>query len=140
MQAAGKPADPVTVAWEAARRGIPAEPGDLEGGTAPFAVASAREVHRYGFLARISRAGRDISAAASDPQVPVAALLRGAGQRLGRLEREPGPQPGWQASRGGRSRPAARPAALPSPGMSRAPEESPGCARAQPDGAAAEPA
>ena len=142
MSAAGKPVDPVTVAWEAACRGIQADAGDLAGGTAPFAVASAREVHRYGFLARISQAGRDLSIAASEPQVPLSRLLRDAGQRLGRLEREPGPQSGWQGSRGGETRFAARPGSElgPSSGLSREPGESADRAPTRPGEAVAEPA
>jgi DnaB-like helicase N terminal domain len=142
MSTAGKPVDPVTAAWEAARRGIQADAGDLEGGTAPFAVASAREVYRYGFLARISQAGRDISTAASNPQVPLSRLLRDAGQRLRHLEREPGPQSGWQGSRSGETRSAARPGSEPGPSsdLSREPGESADRAPARPDEAVAEPA
>jgi replicative DNA helicase len=55
LQAAGKPADPVTTGWEAARRGIPATRADLTGGNAALAVASAREVHRHGLLAHATQ-------------------------------------------------------------------------------------
>lgn len=94
MHAAGQPIDPVTVSWQAARRGIAVAVAELEDGTAPFAVARAREVHRHGLLARISLAGRDAIAAAADPQVPCAKLLRDCGQRFRNLEREPGPHSG----------------------------------------------
>ena len=42
LDAVGRPVDPVTVTWEAARRGIQADPDQFVGGNAPFAVASAR--------------------------------------------------------------------------------------------------
>jgi replicative DNA helicase len=51
LDTAGVPVDPITITWEAARRGMQADPADLSGGTAAFAVASAREVRRHGLLA-----------------------------------------------------------------------------------------
>ena len=66
MADAGLPVDPVTVSWEASRRGIDADPADLAAGTGPLAVASAREVHRHGLLAQIASAGRDIQASADN--------------------------------------------------------------------------
>jgi hypothetical protein len=90
MHHAGVMVDPVTIAWEAGRHGIPADPVDLGGGTAHFAVASAREVRRLGVLAQIAHAGRAIGAAAGDPRISVGQLLREGARRLGDLEREPG--------------------------------------------------
>lgn len=60
MHAVLMPVDPVTVAWEAARRGFRAEPESLSGGTGAFAVISSREVYRRGVLAGIAQAGRDL--------------------------------------------------------------------------------
>ena len=62
LDAAGHPVDPVTVSWEAARRGIRVDAADLADGVGPFAIASGREVHRRGLLAQIDQAGRDIQA------------------------------------------------------------------------------
>jgi hypothetical protein len=90
MADAGKPVDPVTVTWEAARRGVVADAADLAGGTGPFAVASAREVQRHGVLAQVARLAREIEATAADPASSPALLWRGA-ERLGRLHVEPGP-------------------------------------------------
>jgi hypothetical protein len=106
MHAAGEPVDPVTVTWEAARRGLPAEAAELEGGNAPLALAGARDVYRYGLLARIGRAGLDISAAAQDPQLRLGVLLRDAGQRLRGLEPEPRPAAGRARQPDGRPAPA----------------------------------
>ena len=91
MADGGLPVDPVTVSWEASRRGIDADPADLAGGTAPLAVASAREVRRHGLLAQVADAGRDIQAKAEDRRLAPGMLLRSAGDRLGQLDC--GPQP-----------------------------------------------
>jgi hypothetical protein len=88
MHDAGMAVDPVTIAWEASRRGIPVA-AELQGGMAHF--ADAREVHRYGVLARIAQHGRDIAAAASDPRFSVRLLLCDAIGQLHRLERETRP-------------------------------------------------
>ena len=42
LAGAGQPVDPVTVAWEAARRGVDVDVRDLDGGMGPLAMASAR--------------------------------------------------------------------------------------------------
>jgi hypothetical protein len=91
MDAAGKPVDPVTITSEAARRGIPVDV-DLDNGTAPFAVSDARQVYRYGLLAQITQAGRDIAAAASDPQSSTRLLFQEATRRLRDLEPDGGPE------------------------------------------------
>jgi replicative DNA helicase len=91
MDAAGKPVDAVTIAWEAARRGVAADPGRLAGGTGPFAVASAREVYRHGMLAQAAQVGKDIQADAADLACSPCELLRSAGDRLRALEAQPQP-------------------------------------------------
>ena len=90
MADAGKPVDPVTVTWEAARRGVVLDAADLVGGTGAFAVASAREVQRHGVVAQVARLAREIEAAAADPASSPALLWRVA-ERLGRRDREPVP-------------------------------------------------
>ena len=99
MDKAGKPVDAVTVTWEAARRGVATDPARLEGGTGPFAVASAREVHRHGVLAQAAQTGRDIQADAADRSCSPDELMRSAGDRLHALEAQPqpGPRPGRDA-------------------------------------------
>jgi replicative DNA helicase len=94
MDKAGKPVDAVTIAWEAGRRGVAADPGRLAGGTGLFAVASAREVHRHGMLAQAARAGKDIQADAADHACSPRELLQSAGDRLRALETQPQPGPG----------------------------------------------
>ncbi|MGI8447110.1 MAG: DnaB-like helicase N-terminal domain-containing protein [Streptosporangiaceae bacterium] len=108
MHHAGLPVDPVTVAWEAARHGIPADPADLGGGTAYLAVDSAREVCRDGLLARAAQAGRDLIAAAGEPRPTAGQLLRESTQRLRALDRDLGivrkaPRPA-EGGRGGSAR------------------------------------
>jgi replicative DNA helicase len=93
MHRVGQPIDPITIAWEAARRGIKVDQSRLEGGTASHVRAAAREVRRRGILARISKAGRDLEDAVSDPRLRTAGLLQGASFRLRDLEREPGLEP-----------------------------------------------
>jgi DnaB-like helicase N terminal domain len=90
MTDAGKPVDPVTVTWEAARRGVVLDAADLAGGTGPFAVGSAREVRRHGVLAQVARLAREIEATAADPSSSPA-LLWLAAERLGRHPGEPVP-------------------------------------------------
>jgi DnaB-like helicase N terminal domain len=43
MHAAGRPVDPVTVSWEASRRGVQVDAADLAGGTGVFAWSNARK-------------------------------------------------------------------------------------------------
>jgi DnaB-like helicase N terminal domain len=93
MDAAGEPVDAVTVSWEAARRGVVADPGRLVGGTGPFAVASAREVHRHGMLTQAARTGRDIQADAANLACPPGALMHAADDRLRAFETQPQPGP-----------------------------------------------
>ena len=114
MDKAGKPVDAVTVTWEAARRGVAADPARLAGGTGPFAVASAREVHRHSVLAQAAQAGRDIQADAVDPRCSPGELMRSAGDRLHALEAQP--QPGHQP---------ARDAGVPAPRLARPGRQSP---------------
>ena len=92
MSAAGRAVDPVTVSWEAARHGISVEPGSLDRGMGPFAVASAREVHRQGVLAQAAHAGRAIEADAADLACRPERTMQSAGQRLRTLmvQLEPG--------------------------------------------------
>ena len=92
MDAAGKPVDPVTVCWEAARRGVRADPAALTGGTGAFAVASARDVYRHGLLAQAAQAWHDIAAGATDLRCPPRQLLHSAAERLRTLEAAPRPQ------------------------------------------------
>jgi hypothetical protein len=99
----GKPIDPVTVTWEAARRGVVLDAADLAGGTGPFAVASAREVRRHGVVAQVARLAREIEATAADP-ASSPALLWHAAERLGRRDGEPIPHRHHAA--GGPARPA----------------------------------
>jgi replicative DNA helicase len=105
MTDAGKPVDPVTVTWEAARRGVVADAADLADGTAPFAVASAREVRRHGVLAQVARLAREIEATAADPASSPAMLWRSA-ERLGRLPAEPVPHHHHPAAPADRREPA----------------------------------
>jgi len=93
LDAAGHPVDPVTLSWEAARRGINIDAADLANGVGPFAIASAREVRRRGLLAQIDQAGRDIQADASEPAVSIGGFLGAAHGHLARLQPEPESQP-----------------------------------------------
>jgi len=94
MAAAGKPVDPVTVTWEAARRGVRADPARLAGGTGPFAVASAREVHRHGLLAQAAHAGQAIQLDAADLARSPRQLLEAAASRLRVVDAVLAPVPG----------------------------------------------
>ena len=97
LDSVGAPVDPVTVTWEASRRGVRADPASLAGGTGAFAIASAHEVRRHGLLAQAVNAGRAIQADATDPTCRPTQLLQAAGERLHALEaqaqREPAPRP-----------------------------------------------
>ena len=100
MEAAGKPVDPVTVSWEAARRGLRVDQAALAGGDGPFAVASAREVHRHGVLALAGRAGQAIQADAGDVTRSPRELIESADARLRAVHA--GPTPSAQAGPGRR--------------------------------------
>lgn len=89
LHAAGKPVDPVTVSWEASRRGLHADAADLANGTGAFAVASAREVHHHGLLTQATQASQDIQADASDPTASATQVIRSATDRLHRLDPSP---------------------------------------------------
>lgn len=91
LAAEGHPVDQVTVAWEAGRRGIPVNVADLSDGTAPFAIAAARDVARHGILTQIIQAARDLRASAAGHQPSTAVLLRGrvGCQRPGRHRLRP---------------------------------------------------
>jgi len=93
MAAAGKPVDPVTAAWEAARLGIWTDPARLAGGTGLFAVASARKVHRQGLLAQAAEAGRGIEADSADAACSPVQLMQAAGDRLRLLRSGPAQEP-----------------------------------------------
>ena len=90
LHTAGQPVDPVTVMWEATRRGVAMTPDEisatLAGGTAALAPASARAVHGHGVLAQAGQAGRDIQAQASSPASSPGRLFRVAGERLRAVE------------------------------------------------------
>jgi hypothetical protein len=98
MDAAGVPADPITISWEAARRGIQADPADLSGGTAGFAVASAREVRRHGLLAQVTCAGTSLQADASDVTCHPGRLLQETDRRLRVIESQVQPEPAIERS------------------------------------------
>jgi hypothetical protein len=82
------PVDPVTVSWEAARRGSQADPGDLAGGCGAFCAASAAQVYRRAVLARAEHAGLAIQADATDDALPMTRLLDRAGHCLMTAERD----------------------------------------------------
>jgi hypothetical protein len=96
LDAAGRPVDHITIGWEAARREIQADPANLADGNGPFAVATAREVHRHGLLAQAATVGRDIQADAVDLAHHLPRLFQSAENRLRALaaarqsERQPG--------------------------------------------------
>jgi len=86
MADAGEPVDPVTVSWEASRRGIEADAAGLADGAGLLAMASAREVYRRGLLAQVAGAGQDIQASADNRRLAPGLLLRSASDRLERLD------------------------------------------------------
>jgi replicative DNA helicase len=98
LDAAGVPADPITITWEAARRGIQADPADLSGGTAGFAVASAREVRRHGLLAQVICAGTSLQADATDVTCHPGRLLQETDRRLHVIESQAQPEPAIERS------------------------------------------
>jgi hypothetical protein len=93
LDAAGLPVDPVTISWQAARRGVRVDPADLAGRSGVFAVPAAREVYRRAVLARVAQAGRQIQASTRIPALSVPLLLRDADERLRRIEGEPRREP-----------------------------------------------
>jgi DnaB-like helicase N terminal domain len=86
MDAAGMAVDPVTISWQAARRGLRVEPDWLAGGNVAFAVPSAREVHRHGLLAEAAQTGRDIQIGTADQRYALHGLFQSASERLPALE------------------------------------------------------
>jgi hypothetical protein len=113
LDAVGAPVDPLTVSWEASRRGVRADPASLAGGTGAFAIASAREVRRHGLLAQAVNAGRSIQAGAADPTCGLTEFLQTAGERLHALEAQAQPEPASSPAATvvlvhGRSRPSVR--------------------------------
>jgi replicative DNA helicase len=88
LNAAGLPVDPVTISWEAARRGIRVDPSSLAGRTGIFAEAAAAEVRRRAVLARIAQAGRQIQASTADPTLSAGTLLLAVGERLRQAEHD----------------------------------------------------
>jgi replicative DNA helicase len=88
MADAGEPVDPVTVSWEASRRGIEVYAEDLAGGMGPLAVASAREVNRHGLLAQVADAGHAIQASADDDGSAPWQFLRSASDHLRCVDRD----------------------------------------------------
>ena len=82
LDAAGAPVDPMTITWEAARRGMQADPAELSGGVAAFAVASAREVRRHGLLAQVTYAGISLQADADDITCRPGRLFQETDRRL----------------------------------------------------------
>lgn len=91
MHAAGQAIDPVTVSWEASRRGMRTDPGRLAGGIGSFATADAREVHRLGTLAQITHAGNGLQADAAEPAQALGPLLQATTARLEALLNAPQP-------------------------------------------------
>jgi replicative DNA helicase len=92
LDAAGMPVDPVTISWQAARRGIRVDPAGLSGRSGVFAVTAAREVRNRAVIARVAHVGRQIQASARLPALSVPVLLRVADERLRGIEREPRPE------------------------------------------------
>jgi DnaB helicase-like protein len=89
---AGMPIDPVTVSWEAERRGVRIEPRALSGGYGLFARTNLTQVYRRAVLAQTLRAGLETQASAADPAVTVGALLAGSTARLAAAERDLAPE------------------------------------------------
>src|SRR5215470_15570872 len=92
LDTAGVPVDPVTITWEAARRGIQADPADLSGGTAAFAVASAREVRRHGLLTQVTCAGTSLQADAADITCHPGRFLQETDRRLRVIDSQAQPE------------------------------------------------
>src|SRR5712691_13368659 len=94
------PVDPVTVSWEAARRGTSVDPAELAGGYRAFAAGSVVQVYRRAVLARVQQAGLEIQADADDVRLPVASVLELAGEKLAAAERDLAPERCQSPSRG----------------------------------------
>jgi hypothetical protein len=92
LDRARMPVDPVTVSWEAARRGVQVEPRALTGGCGSFAAASTAQVYRRAALARAERAGLDIQADAADNARATSQVLERASARLAVAERDLAPE------------------------------------------------
>ena len=82
------PVDPVTVSWEASRRGLAVEPAELAGGCGAFAAGSTVQVYRRAVLARVEHAGLEIQACCGDARLPVASVLQLAGEKLAAADRD----------------------------------------------------
>jgi hypothetical protein len=93
MDAAGMAVDPVTISWQAARRGLHVEPDWLAGGTAALAVSNTREVHRLGLLAEAAQTGRDIQIGTADQRYSLHRMVQSASERLPALEGKQGVAP-----------------------------------------------
>jgi hypothetical protein len=92
LDATGVPVDPITITWEGARRGMRADPADLSGGTAAFAIANARELRRHGLLAQVTCAGTSLQADAADITCRPGRLLQMADRRLRVIEGQAQPE------------------------------------------------
>lgn len=101
LGAAGMPVDPVTVSWQAARRGVRVDPAGLSGRTGVFAVSAAREVHHRAVLARVAYAGRRIQASTRSPALSVSHLLQVVDEGLRRIEHESRPEECCRPGRNG---------------------------------------
>jgi hypothetical protein len=115
LHQARMPVDPVTVSWQAARRGVTVEPRELAGGYGAFAQGSAAQVYRRAVLADVQQVGLDIQASASDPRQPIVSLLHVTSDRLAAAEHDLAPERCRVPSR------AADVLALPAKGVRRAP-------------------
>lgn len=91
MAARKRAVDPLTISWAAARRGLGFEPGHLDNGIGPLAVAGARDVYRHGMLAQAAHAGRGIQADAHNAIRAPRQLLQLTGDRLRNLQAQLSP-------------------------------------------------
>jgi hypothetical protein len=98
MRAAGQPIDLVTVSWQAARHHLRTTPARLSGGTGAFAVATARDVHRLGTLAQVTRAAAATQADAADLSITPGTALHRAAALLEPILAQPIPGRTAQAS------------------------------------------
>ncbi len=92
LRRCGLPLDPVTVCWEASRRGADVDLRSLAGGCGAFAGANLAQVYRRAVLARLDRAGLDLQSGAADRGLTVGRLFRDAGERLIGAEHDLAPQ------------------------------------------------
>jgi hypothetical protein len=100
MRRGQMPVDPVTVSWEASRRGLAVEPAELAGGCGAFAAGSTVQVYRRAVLARVQHAGLEIQAGAGDARLPVAGVLQLAGEKVAVADRDLAPGRCQSPSRG----------------------------------------